>query len=151
MANNPTDEQILATISGTNASTRTQLMTYVIRNTMAGKGFKGLKTDFVRRRLMAMERAGIVERVPSCYATQICWQRVTPPASQEVLAVLWEWTDGEFAGSRYWSCHSVGGDGRIQQWQEIGARPLGAAVVTVTEGEGLHLLTTTPAQEGGEA
>ncbi|MGR3825197.1 MAG: hypothetical protein ACU0A5_21715 [Salipiger marinus] len=74
------------------------------------------------------------------------------PSSQEVLAVLWEWTDGEFAGGRYWGCHSVGGDGRIQQWQEIGARPLGAAVVTVTEGEGLHLLTTTPAaQEGGDA
>ncbi|SDI96616.1 hypothetical protein [Salipiger marinus] len=75
-----------------------------------------------------------------------------PRSSQEVLAVLWEWTDSEFAGSRYWGCHSAGGDGRIQQWQQIGARPLGAAVVTVTEGEGLHLLTTTPpAQEGGDA
>lgn len=66
--------------------------------------------------------------------------RVTPDRT-EVLAVLWEYTeDHECAGSRFWGCHSVGGDGRTRDWPTQGMRALGAARITVTEGEGLDLL-----------
>ena len=37
---------------------------------------KGLKTDWVRRQLERLERAGQVKRVPSVYARQICWALV---------------------------------------------------------------------------
>lgn len=65
----PTDTEIKAQIQSWG---HTQ-MTYVIRNGLAMAGHKGLKTDWVRRQLVRMEKAGQVKRVPSVYARQICW------------------------------------------------------------------------------
>jgi len=53
-----------------------QQMTYVIRNGLSMAGHKGLKTNWVRRQLERLERAGQVKRVPSVYARQICWALV---------------------------------------------------------------------------
>lgn len=44
-------------------------MTYVIANILDRKW----STATIRRHLMDMERRGLVERVPSAYAVQICW------------------------------------------------------------------------------
>lgn len=61
--------------------------------------------------------------------------------SVELLAVYWEWTEEtKYAGSRFWGCHSIENDGRIADWPKHGMRPIGAAKVVVTEGEGLELL-----------
>ena len=57
-----------------------------------------------------------------------------------VIAVLWEWTDGPYKGSRFWGCHNVETDGRLRDWPQQGLRPLGAATVTVVEGQGLDLI-----------
>lgn len=65
----PTDTEIKAQILNWGS----QQMTYVIRNGLAMDGHKGLKTDWVRRQLERLERAGQVKRVPSVYARQICW------------------------------------------------------------------------------
>lgn len=58
----------------------------------------------------------------------------------EVVAILWEWTDGKHKGSRFWGCHGVTEDGRVQDWPKIGLRPIGASTVTVIEGDGMELL-----------
>lgn len=60
----------------------------------------------------------------------------------EVVAILWEWTEGAHKGARFYGCHGVENDGRIRDWPAIGLKPLGAARVTVNEGEGLDLLPT---------
>jgi hypothetical protein len=74
----PTDQQILAVVR-----LQSRMMTYVVRNILSMKPFAGeparpvfrdLDTGFVRRRLMAMEKVGWVERVSSPYAVQICWR-----------------------------------------------------------------------------
>lgn len=65
-----------------------------------------------------------------------------------MLAVLWEWTEGEHAGARFWALHdaaadglkTVAGDGRLRDWPSWGLRALGAAEVWVEEGVGLELL-----------
>jgi hypothetical protein len=44
-------------------------MTYVIANVLK----RAWSTDQVRRHLKGMERRGLVKRVPTVYATQICW------------------------------------------------------------------------------
>jgi hypothetical protein len=31
-----------------------------------------------------------------------------------VLAILWEWSDGPHKGARFWGCHNVENDGRIR-------------------------------------
>ncbi|MEE4451492.1 Lrp/AsnC family transcriptional regulator [Novosphingobium resinovorum] len=50
-------------------------MTYVICSILALEhGYRGLKTSAVLSRLKRMERAGIVERVSSSYAAQLCWR-----------------------------------------------------------------------------
>lgn len=70
-------------------------------------------------------------------------------AERDVLAVLWEWgPETDHAGSRFWGCHSISGDGRIDSWPSIGLIPVGAARVTVTEGEGLDLLSGARAAHG---
>jgi hypothetical protein len=78
MSGKPTDEQILALVRY-----RPHVMTYVIRNMLSHTpwgdepkhpAFKNLDTAFVRRRLLALEKAGEVERVPSSYAVQLCWK-----------------------------------------------------------------------------
>lgn len=52
-------------------------MTYVLRNILAAAFYRwkipNLKTETVRRQLECLERDGLVERVPSSYARQICW------------------------------------------------------------------------------
>lgn len=68
MDTKPTDEEILAVLrehTGINP-------TYYIKN-MLRSAHKGLETPFVLRRLKALEKAGKVERRPTNYATQICW------------------------------------------------------------------------------
>ncbi|MFJ3410590.1 hypothetical protein [Pseudomonas protegens] len=65
----PTDAEIKDQIT----TWGTQQMTYVIRNGLAMNGHKGLKTEWVRRQLVRLERSGQVKRVPSVYARQICW------------------------------------------------------------------------------
>lgn len=76
----PTDEEILGVIAN---RMPVGVMTYVVRNVLAmtpfRKGdphkaaYRNLDTAFIRRRLIAMEKAGKVQRVSSIYATQICW------------------------------------------------------------------------------
>lgn len=67
---NLTDEQIIKAISQFDGGS----MTYVVANRLRiFKPFKAIKTDYVRRRLMKMEKAGLVRRVPSIYKTQYCW------------------------------------------------------------------------------
>lgn len=77
MSVKPTDQQILDTLPP-----GCRRMTYVIANYLAmdHREFRALETSFVRRRLMAMEKAGKVVRVPSSYITQICW--MAAPATQ---------------------------------------------------------------------
>ncbi|NLT99604.1 MAG: hypothetical protein GXW88_03020 [Pseudomonas lundensis] len=68
----PTDAEIKAQIMYWGS----QQMTYVIRNGLSMARHKGLKTNWVRRQLERLERAGQVKRVPSVYARQICWALV---------------------------------------------------------------------------
>ena len=71
MLNKPTDEEVLAAIGSGSR------MTYVVRAWLLDK-YKGIKTDYVRRRLLKLEKEGKVERRPTVYVTQICWGRVAP-------------------------------------------------------------------------
>lgn len=50
--------------------------TYVVRNVLRSRQGGGLdfSTAYVRRRLMRLERAGKVERVPSNYPVMIVWR-----------------------------------------------------------------------------
>lgn len=66
-------------------------------------------------------------------------------AARPVIAILWEWTEGKHKGARFWGCHSIENDGRVRDWPSMGLRPLGAARVTVIEGEGLELLQSAVA------
>lgn len=77
----PSDAEILSVVQNTQAG----LMTYVVRNILAlpprkewgathKQQYRKLDTSFIRRRLIALEKAGKVRRVPSCYAVQICWK-----------------------------------------------------------------------------
>ena len=73
---NLTDEEVIDAMQG--ASRR---MTYVVANIlrMTHKHHNGtLGTPEVLRRLKALEKRGVVERVRSDYAVQICWRLVTP-------------------------------------------------------------------------
>lgn len=63
----PTDEEIIDVIAR-----RGRVMTYVICNVLRGK-YAGLETPWVRRHLVALEKAGKVKRVPTDYAVQIRW------------------------------------------------------------------------------
>ena len=74
----PTDAEILAVLRRYSSG----VVTYVVRNILASKSWVGethsqayahLRTDFIRRRLIAMEKAGQVKRLRSNYATMICW------------------------------------------------------------------------------
>lgn len=68
----PTDDQIVEALQTWGSSK----MTYVVANVLRSMKLYG-ETAWVRRQLQRMEREGIVERVPSAYAVQICW-RVKP-------------------------------------------------------------------------
>lgn len=63
-----TDSDVLGALAGWSSGA----MTYVIANVLGRKW----STVQVRRRLQDMERRGIVRRVPTSYAVQICWQTV---------------------------------------------------------------------------
>jgi hypothetical protein len=74
----PTDAEILAIVR----RYANGVMTYVVRNILASKPwvgdthsqvYQGLRTDFIRRRLIALEKAGKVKRVRSGYAVMLCW------------------------------------------------------------------------------
>lgn len=60
--------------------------------------------------------------------------------TSEILAIHWVWTEGPHKGATFWGCHSITGDGRINDWPALGLKPIGAAKVSVTDGEGLDLL-----------
>ena len=67
-----TDEELIDAMKGAD-----RLMTYVVANTLRMKHehHNGtLGTAKVLRRLKALEKRGVVERVRSHYAVQICWR-----------------------------------------------------------------------------
>lgn len=66
MKHEPTDDEVLRAIGGGSRITAV-VCSYLMDN------FKGIKTGYVRRRLMRLEAAGKVERRPTNYVTQICW------------------------------------------------------------------------------
>ena len=77
----PTDAEILGVVASYGSA---GVMTYVVRNILASKpsawrnepqrpAYRNLRTPFVYRRLIALEKAGKVRRIRSCYATQLCW------------------------------------------------------------------------------
>lgn len=77
----PTDEEILSVLSACGGRTMTYVLGNVLRSTpgtfTTGKhkrAYKGLSTAFIRRRMMAMEKAGKVRRAPTSYAVMICWE-----------------------------------------------------------------------------
>lgn len=58
-----------------------------------------------------------------------------------LIVVLWEWTEGPHKGGRFWATHNTpASDGRLRDWPTQSLRALGAAKVTVVEGEGLDLI-----------
>lgn len=69
MSGTPTDDEILSAVRKWGGS---GAMTYVIHNILSRK-YRMVSTAFIRRRLIAMEKAGLVERVPTSYAVQIRW------------------------------------------------------------------------------
>jgi len=64
----PSDEQILSALRHSGPT-----MTYVVAAVLR-RSFYPLKTDFVLRRLKALEKAGRVERMPTVYAVQYGWR-----------------------------------------------------------------------------
>lgn len=57
-------------------------MTYVIANVLGRKW----PTSTIRRRLQSMEKRGLVRRVRTNYATQICWAPTANAAPADVLS-----------------------------------------------------------------
>ncbi len=68
-----------------------------------------------------------------------------------ILVVYWEWTEGKHKGARFWAAHSTECDGRLSDWPNNGLRALGAARVTVVEGDGLDLLPHASAETPSDA
>jgi hypothetical protein len=64
----PTDADILAVLKQ-----RTGTMTYHLANIIRFDMRKPVQTEFVLRRLRALEKSGEVMRVKSTYARQLCW------------------------------------------------------------------------------
>lgn len=64
------DDAVLEALRGWGS----QAMTYVIANRLDRKW----PTSAVRRRLQCMEKRGLVKRMPTSYATQICWAPTDP-------------------------------------------------------------------------
>lgn len=73
----PADAEILAFLRGQSHS-----MTYVIANRISMAKKQPVYTAFVLRRMKAMEKAGLVKRVKSSYAVQICWDVVKEGGAQ---------------------------------------------------------------------
>lgn len=72
----PSDEEILASVRGHSHS-----MTYVIASRISMTKKQPVYTAFILRRMKAMEKAGLVKRVPSSYLVQICWSAINEGAS----------------------------------------------------------------------
>jgi Fe2+ or Zn2+ uptake regulation protein len=70
----PTDSEILDVIVVRSGEI---LPTYYLKNTLR-RQFRSITTPWLLRRLKAMEKAGKVRRVPSSYATMICWDVAQP-------------------------------------------------------------------------
>ncbi|WP_213758432.1 hypothetical protein [Citrobacter freundii] len=66
----PTDEEIIQVLRD-----HGNCMTYVVTNWLRDN-YKGIKTNYVLRRLKKLEVEGKVKRVKSSYAVQICWEVV---------------------------------------------------------------------------
>lgn len=68
------------------------------------------------------------------------------PRTETLLAVYWEWAEGSHKGARFWALHNLStlgeptADGRLRDWPRQGFLALGAAKVTIVEGEGLELI-----------
>lgn len=77
----PSDHDILDAVAS-----RSGLPTYVLRNTLAMKGWRFVKTPWVRRQLHRLAKAGYVARDEKAeYGQHHCWRTVghqssTPPA-----------------------------------------------------------------------
>lgn len=79
--------------------------------------------------------------------------------TKTLLAVYWEWDEtSPHAGARFWALHTspdlkeTRADGCLRDWPALGLRALGAAEVTVVEGEGLDLIISdgkAPQSHGG--
>ncbi len=63
------DKEILEAVSGRGSH---GCMTYVAANVVRRK-HKDVSTPGILRRLKKLEKQGLVSRVRSCYAVQICW------------------------------------------------------------------------------
>ena len=64
----PTDEEIIQVLRD-----HGNCMTYVVTHWLRDK-YKVTKTAYVLRRLKKLEVLGVVKRVKSSYAVQICWE-----------------------------------------------------------------------------
>ncbi|HEE0039865.1 TPA: Lrp/AsnC family transcriptional regulator [Citrobacter freundii] len=64
----PTDEEIIQVLRD-----HGNCMTYVVTHWLRDK-YKVTKTAYVLRRLKKLEALGVVKRVKSSYAVQICWE-----------------------------------------------------------------------------
>ncbi|CAI9119572.1 hypothetical protein [Brytella acorum] len=68
-----------------------------------------------------------------------------PVQPHQILVVYWEWSEGPHKGARFWAAHSTCDDGRCADWPQHNLRPLGAVVVSVSEGKGLDLIASSAA------
>lgn len=114
------DDEIITAIRGFGS----RAMTYVIANRLHRKW----PTGKIRRHLEGMERRGIVERVPTGYAKQICWTiKIVPAAPPDERD-----TGAECAAcgkpseiGHYPNCMSAARPG----WSPVPCQPIHAAVV----------------------
>lgn len=70
MNDKPTDEEIIQVLRD-----HGNCMTYVVTHWLRDN-YKGIKTNYVLRRLKKLEVEDKVKRVKSSYAVQICWEVV---------------------------------------------------------------------------
>lgn len=70
MSTKPTDTEIIGALNARRGMT---MPTYYIKNVLRG-AHAGLQTTWVLRRLKALEKAGLVRRTDSPYATMLCWE-----------------------------------------------------------------------------
>ncbi len=81
IAPKPSDEEILSVLAACGGRTMTYVLGNVLRSApgtfTTGKhkrAYKGISTAFIRRRMLALEKAGKVRRAPTSYAVMICWE-----------------------------------------------------------------------------
>jgi hypothetical protein len=65
----------------------------------------------------------------------------TMTTPHKILVVYWEWASGRHQGAKFWAAHSTTNDGRCADWPvKMDLKPIGAAIVEITEGMGLELI-----------